>query len=93
MSTLLSAVNAKMPKPRSCATSRACVPIDPVEPTEPEPQIVQEPSQKPAQTQEPIIITPRSVRAGNSSGGGKSSYRDVPGYSGGDGTGPLIYNP
>ena len=41
----------------------------------------------------PIIITPRSVRAGNSSGGGKSSYRDVPGYSGGDGTGPLIYNP
>ena len=63
------------------------------------PQVVQaapqkQPPEQPkqAQTQDPIIIMPRSVRAGNTSGGG-SSNRNLPGYSGGDGTGPLIYNP
>lgn len=60
-------------------------------PAEPEPQVVQE-APKQAQVQDPIIITPRSVRAGNTSSG-RSPYRDVPGYSGGDGSGPLIYNP
>jgi hypothetical protein len=69
-------------------------PAEQPKPVEPEPQIiVQELSQKPAQAQDPIIITPRSVRAGNASGGGKNTFHDTPGYSGGDGTGPLIYNP
>ena len=44
---------------------------------------------------EPIIITPRSVSAGNNS---KSKRRSqwtygVPGMTGGNGNGPLIYNP
>ncbi len=44
---------------------------------------------------EPIIITPQSVSTG---GGSKSKRRskwtyDIPGMTGGDGTGPLIYNP
>ena len=64
---------------------------------EPAPQIVQETPRKAeqpkqAQAQDPIIIMPRSVRAGNASGGGPSS-RNLQGYSGGDGSGPLIYNP
>ena len=48
---------------------------------------------------EPIIITPRSVSAGNGSGS-KSKHRSkskwtygVPGMTGGEGNGPLIYNP
>ena len=48
---------------------------------------------------EPIIITPQSVNAGNSSGS-KSKRRSkskwtygVPGMTGGEGNGPLIYNP
>ena len=48
---------------------------------------------------EPIIITPQSVNAGNSSGS-KSKRRSkskwtygVPGMTGGVGNGPLIYNP
>ena len=58
------------------------------------PQIVQEaPKTVPAaqQAQEPIIITPRSVRAGNASGGNRT--QNLQGYSGGNGSGPLIYNP
>jgi len=44
---------------------------------------------------EPIIITPQSVNTGN---GSKSKRRskwtyDIPGMTGGDGNGPLIYNP
>ena len=44
---------------------------------------------------EPIIITPQSVSAG---GGSKSKRRskwtyDIPGMTGGNGNGPLIYNP
>ena len=44
---------------------------------------------------EPIIITPQSVSTGGSS---KSKRRskwtyDIPGMTGGDGNGPLIYNP
>ena len=44
---------------------------------------------------EPIIITPQSVNAGN---GSKSKRRSkwtygVPGMTGGEGNGPLIYNP
>ena len=44
---------------------------------------------------EPIIITPQSVSTG---GGSKSKRRskwtyDIPGMTGGDGNGPLIYNP
>ena len=44
---------------------------------------------------EPIIITPQSVNAGN---GSKSKRRskwtyDIPGMTGGEGNGPLIYNP
>jgi len=57
---------------------------------EPLPQAAQDA----AQSQGPIIITPRSVRAGNTSSGGRqprSSYGA--GYSGGNGNGPLIYNP
>jgi hypothetical protein len=48
---------------------------------------------------EPIIITPQSVNAGNSNGS-KSKRRSkskwtygVPGMTGGEGNGPLIYNP
>ena len=46
---------------------------------------------------EPIIITPQSVNPGNSSGS-KSKRRSkwtygVPGMTGGEGNGPLIYNP
>ena len=48
---------------------------------------------------EPIIITPQSVNAGNSNGS-KSKRRTkskwtygVPGMTGGEGNGPLIYNP
>ena len=48
---------------------------------------------------EPIIITPQSVSAGNSNGS-KSKRRSkskwtygVPGMTGGEGNGPLIYNP
>ena len=48
---------------------------------------------------EPIIITPQSVDSGNSNGS-KSKRRskskwtyDVPGMTGGEGNGPLIYNP
>jgi len=72
-------------------------PAEQPKPAEPGLQVVQEQPKrqdppKEAQPQEPIIITPRSVRAGNASGGGSSS-RNLPGYSGGDGTGPLIYNP
>ncbi len=44
---------------------------------------------------EPIIITPQSVSTG---GGSKSKHRskwtyEIPGMTGGDGNGPLIYNP
>ena len=54
-------------------------------------QIVQE---NPQQNQ-PIVITPRSVRAGNTSSGGTSrqQHQYGAGYSGGNGNGPLIYNP
>ena len=53
---------------------------------------VQQIVQENPQLNEPIIITPRSVRAGNaSSGGNRNSYGA--GYSGGNGNGPLIYNP
>ena len=46
---------------------------------------------------EPIIITPQSVNPGNSNGS-KSKRRSkwtygVPGMTGGEGNGPLIYNP
>ena len=48
---------------------------------------------------EPIIITPQSVNSGNSNGS-KSKRRSkskwtygVPGMTGGEGNGPLIYNP
>jgi len=41
---------------------------------------------------EPIIITPRSVRAGNPKSAGKKHEYGT-GYSGGNGNGPLIYNP
>jgi len=48
---------------------------------------------------EPIIITPQSVNAGNSNSS-KSKRRSkskwtygVPGMTGGEGNGPLIYNP
>ena len=48
---------------------------------------------------EPIIITPQSVNSG-SSNGSKSKRRSkskwtygVPGMTGGEGNGPLIYNP
>ena len=74
-------------------------PAEQPKPVEPGPQVVQEtvrkqaPEQpKQAQAQDPIIIMPRSVRAGNASGGGSSNSK-LPGYSGGDGSGPLIYNP
>ena len=54
-------------------------------------QVVQE---NPA-LNEPIIITPRSVRAGNSGGGtrNRGQHQYGAGYSGGNGDGPLIYNP
>ena len=55
---------------------------------------VQQIIQENPQMDEPIIITPRSVRAGNASSGARqprSSYGA--GYSGGNGNGPLIYNP
>jgi hypothetical protein len=52
------------------------------------PTVVQEAA---PQAQEPIVITPRSVRAGNRSSGRSSS--NLPGYTGGNGNGPLIYNP
>ena len=62
------------------------------------PQVVQQttknpaPEQpKPAQAQAPIIIMPKSVSNGNSSRG--NTYRDTTGYTGGNGNGPLIYNP
>ena len=46
---------------------------------------------------EPIIITPQSVNAGNSSKSKRSSKSKwtygVPGMTGGEGNGPLIYNP
>ena len=50
---------------------------------------------------EPIIITPQSVNAGNSNSNGSKSKRrsrskwtyGVPGMTGGNGNGPLIYNP
>ena len=44
---------------------------------------------------EPIIITPQSVNTGNSSKSKRSSKwtYDIPGMTGGDGNGPLIYNP
>ena len=50
------------------------------------------------QLNEPIIILPRSVRAGNtgsgsSSGRRRSQHAYGDGYSGGNGQGPLIYNP
>ena len=48
------------------------------------------------QLNEPIIIPPRSVRAGNASQGrGQSRSRNSygAGYTGGNGIGPLIYNP
>jgi hypothetical protein len=49
------------------------------------------------QLNEPIIIMPRSVRAGNtgsgSSSGRRGQHRYGAGYSGGNGQGPLIYNP
>ena len=59
---------------------------------EPAPQIVQEAA---PQAQEPIIITPRSVRAGNvsSGSGSRTGNGNLPGYTGGNGSGPLIYNP
>ena len=59
-------------------------------------QAVQELPQPVQETlNEPIIITPRSVSAGNNS---KSKRRSqwtygVPGMTGGNGNGPLIYNP
>ncbi len=52
------------------------------------PQIVQEPPKQ----NDPIVITPRSVRAGNASPGGNQNGYGA-GYSGGNGNGPLIYNP
>ena len=47
---------------------------------------------------EPIIITPRSVSAGNNSSKSKRRSKSqwtygVPGMTGGNGNGPLIYNP
>ena len=57
---------------------------------EPLPQAAQDA----AQAQGPIIITPRSVRAGNTSAGGRQPRNSYgAGYSGGNGNGPLIYNP
>ena len=53
---------------------------------------VQQIVQENPQLNEPIVITPRSVRAGNaSSGSNRNNYGA--GYSGGNGSGPLIYNP
>ena len=62
----------------------------------PQAQVQNEPA--PAQDK-PIVIMPRSVQAGNTGsgsssgprGGGQHPYGE--GYSGGDGQGPLIYNP
>ena len=50
------------------------------------------------QLNEPIIILPRSVNAGNGSGSrttrsNSNSTYGIPGMSGGNGNGPLIYNP
>jgi hypothetical protein len=47
---------------------------------------------------EPIIITPRSVSAGNNNSKSKRRSQSqwtygVPGMTGGNGNGPLIYNP
>ncbi len=44
---------------------------------------------------EPIIITPQCVKEGSNSKSKRSSKwtYDVPGMTGGDGNGPLIYNP
>ena len=66
-------------------------------------QVEQAVQQLPQQMQdvlnEPIIITPQSVNSGNSNGS-KSKRRSkskwtygVPGMTGGEGNGPLIYNP
>ena len=66
-------------------------------------QVEQAVQQLPQQMQdalnEPIIITPQSVNSGNSNGS-KSKRRSkskwtygVPGMTGGNGNGPLIYNP
>ena len=55
---------------------------------------VQQIVQENPQLNEPIIITPRSVRAGNASSGSSRSRNSYgAGYSGGNGDGPLIYNP
>ena len=54
------------------------------------PQIVQDAPQ----SQNPIVIMPRSVRAGNTGNGRRSGGHALgAGYSGGNGQGPLIYNP
>ena len=70
-------------------------PAEQPKPAEPEPQVIRETPQKPAteqpkqaQAQDPIIIMPKSVSNGNS-----SNRNSMPGYSGGNGSGPLIYNP
>ena len=53
---------------------------------------VQQIIQENPQIDRPIIITPQSSRNGNASRR-RGTYHDTPGYSGGDGSGPLIYNP
>jgi uncharacterized spore protein YtfJ len=56
---------------------------------------VQQIVQENPQLNQQIVITPRSVRAGNASSGGSRNQQHQygAGYSGGNGDGPLIYNP
>ena len=63
---------------------------------DPQPQVVADEPPKQAKAQDPIIITPRSVSAGNAKSGSSgrgSRHTYGEGYSGGNGNGPLIYNP
>lgn len=72
----------------------------PRQPQKPVTQQVEQPvKQLPQPVQEtqnePIIITPQSVNVGNDSRSKRRSKwtYDIPGMTGGDGNGPLIYNP
>ena len=57
--------------------------------------VKQLPQPVPETQNEPIIITPQSVNAGNGSNSKRRSKwtYGVPGMTGGEGNGPLIYNP
>ncbi len=58
-------------------------------------EVQQLPQPVPEAQNEPIIITPQSVNTGNGSNSKRRSKwtYGVPGMTGGDGNGPLIYNP